>query len=46
MLALTGGTFGPVRGVPALPGVAVLGLLVWLQAFALILPAVTGMRRS
>ncbi|WP_327370682.1 MFS transporter [Streptomyces sp. NBC_01217] len=32
MLALTGGEYGPALGVLAFPGVAVLGLLVWLRA--------------
>ncbi|GGU91991.1 major facilitator superfamily protein [Streptomyces filipinensis] len=32
MLALTGGDYGPALGVLALPGVAVLVLLVWLRA--------------
>ncbi|MFF7644421.1 MFS transporter [Streptomyces canus] len=32
MLAITGGDYGPALGVLALPGVAVLGLLVWLRA--------------
>ncbi|MEV6591915.1 MFS transporter [Streptomyces acidicola] len=32
VLALTGGDYGPALGVLALPGVAVLGLLVWLRA--------------
>jgi MFS family permease len=32
MLALTGGDYGPALGVLAIPGVAVLGLLVWLRA--------------
>nr|WP_188273608.1 MFS transporter [Streptomyces sp. CBMA152] len=32
MLALTGGDYGPALGVLALPGVAVLGVLVWLRA--------------
>ncbi|WP_327691798.1 MFS transporter [Streptomyces sp. NBC_00461] len=32
MLALTGGDYGPALGVLAAPGVAVLGLLVWLRA--------------
>jgi MFS family permease len=32
MLALTGGDYGPALAVLALPGVAVLGLLVWLRA--------------
>lgn len=31
-LALTGGDYGPALGVLALPGAAVLGLLVWLRA--------------
>lgn len=32
MLALTGGDYGPALAVLALPGVAVLGLLLWLRA--------------
>ncbi|GGZ52154.1 MFS transporter [Streptomyces bluensis] len=32
VLALTGGDYGPALGVLALPGVAVIGLLVWLRA--------------
>ncbi|WP_327312012.1 MFS transporter [Streptomyces sp. NBC_01235] len=32
MLAITGGDYGPALGVLAVPGVAVLGLLVWLRA--------------
>ncbi|MGR6968752.1 MFS transporter [Streptomyces cynarae] len=32
VLALTGGDYGPALGVLALPGAAVLGLLVWLRA--------------
>lgn len=32
MLALTGGDYGPALGVLALPGVAVLALLLWLRA--------------
>ncbi|MGP9022738.1 MFS transporter [Streptomyces sp. BR1] len=32
MLALTGGDYGPALGVLALPGVAVLGVLLWLRA--------------
>ena len=32
MLAVTGGDYGPALGVLAIPGVAVLGLLVWLRA--------------
>ncbi|MGI3222687.1 MFS transporter [Streptomyces sp. GTA36] len=32
VLALTGGDYGPALGVLAVPGVAVLGLLVWLRA--------------
>ncbi|MEU5432123.1 MFS transporter [Streptomyces sp. NPDC020719] len=32
MLALTGGDYGPALGVLALPGVAVLAVLVWLRA--------------
>ncbi|MEV7205303.1 MULTISPECIES: hypothetical protein [unclassified Streptomyces] len=32
VLALTRGDYGPALGVLALPGVAVLGLLVWLRA--------------
>lgn len=32
MLALTGGNYGPALGVLALPGVAVLAVLVWLRA--------------
>ncbi|GGR77049.1 hypothetical protein GCM10010269_15350 [Streptomyces humidus] len=32
MLALTGGDYGPSLAVLALPGVAVLGLLLWLRA--------------
>ncbi|NEC87818.1 MFS transporter [Streptomyces sp. SID12501] len=32
MLAITGGDYGPALAVLALPGVAVLGLLVWLRA--------------
>ncbi|MFF3905718.1 MFS transporter [Streptomyces sp. NPDC001848] len=32
VLALTGGAYGPALGVLALPGAAVLGLLVWLRA--------------
>ncbi|WP_232839317.1 MFS transporter [Streptomyces triticisoli] len=32
VLALTGGEYGPALGMLAVPGVAVLGLLVWLRA--------------
>ncbi|WP_328828881.1 MFS transporter [Streptomyces sp. NBC_00252] len=32
MLAITGGDYGPALGVLALPGVAVLGVLLWLRA--------------
>ncbi|MEV6834016.1 MFS transporter [Streptomyces sp. NPDC051133] len=32
MLALTGGDYGPALGVLAVPGVAVLGVLLWLRA--------------
>ncbi|MEV6329944.1 MFS transporter [Streptomyces sp. NPDC051909] len=32
MLALTGGDYGPALGMLALPGVAVLGLLLWLRS--------------
>ncbi|MET7451474.1 MFS transporter [Streptomyces sp. NPDC005574] len=32
VLAITGGDYGPALGVLAIPGVAVLGLLVWLRA--------------
>ncbi|MGC9537564.1 MFS transporter [Streptomyces sp. UG1] len=32
MLAITGGAYGPALGVLAVPGIAVLGLLVWLRA--------------
>ncbi|WP_223279564.1 MFS transporter [Streptomyces sp. SDr-06] len=32
MLALTGGDYGPALGVLALPGLGVLGLLLWLRA--------------
>ncbi|MGQ4480213.1 MFS transporter [Streptomyces sp. SAS_276] len=32
MLAVTGGDYGPALGVLAVPGVAALGLLVWLRA--------------
>lgn len=32
VLAITGGQYGPALGVLAIPGVAVLGMLVWLRA--------------
>lgn len=32
VLALTGGDYGPALGMLAVPGIAVLGLLVWLRA--------------